>query len=54
MVPPPVEADYYAILEISQSETADGVRRAYRRLSLLKHPDKNDGNEAAHLAFCSV
>jgi molecular chaperone DnaJ len=38
--------DYYQVLEISRSATADEVRRAYRRLARKYHPDLNPSEEA--------
>lgn len=35
---------YYEILEISENATFDEIKRAYRRLSLKYHPDKNIHN----------
>lgn len=37
--------NYYDILGISQSSTSDEVKKAYRKLSLKFHPDKNEGDE---------
>lgn len=37
--------NYYDILGISQSATSDEVKKAYRKLSLKFHPDKNEGDE---------
>lgn len=39
--------DYYEVLEVSRSASADELRRAYRRLAKRYHPDvnKDDGSE---------
>ena len=37
--------DYYNILGISKSASADEIKRAYRKLALAHHPDRNDGTE---------
>ncbi|XP_005108283.3 dnaJ homolog subfamily C member 1 [Aplysia californica] len=41
-----VNANFYEVLEIDQSATTSEVRKAYRRASLLYHPDKNDAENA--------
>lgn len=33
--------DYYELLQIDEEATFDDIKRAYRRLALLEHPDKN-------------
>jgi len=38
--------DYYDILGISKNATDDEIKKAYRRLALKHHPDKEGGNEA--------
>ncbi|KAL5107393.1 Menin [Taenia crassiceps] len=38
--------DYYSLLEVPQGASAEEVRKAYRRLALLYHPDKNATAEA--------
>jgi len=37
---------YYEILEIDKNSTEDEIKKAYRRLSLLYHPDRNTSPEA--------
>ena len=38
--------DFYAVLEISRSATPDDIKKAYRRLALISHPDKNPNSRA--------
>ncbi|KAF8446957.1 DnaJ domain-containing protein [Terfezia claveryi] len=42
--------DYYAILDVKKGVTADGIKKAYRRLAMVMHPDKN-GAPGADEAF---
>src|ERR1044071_2594004 len=44
---------YYEILQLSKACTDAEVRKAYRKMSLLTHPDKN-GHEQAAEAFKMV
>merc|ERR1712151_391267 len=39
------EKKYYDILEIKEDASNDEIRKAYRRLALKYHPDRNKGNE---------
>ena len=37
--------DYYEILGVNKSASADEIKRAYRKLALAHHPDRNEGSE---------
>ncbi len=41
--------DYYQVLRISRLANADEIKRAYRRLAVLFHPDKNSSQDALRL-----
>jgi curved DNA-binding protein len=46
--------DYYKILEITKSATADDIKKAYRKLARKHHPDLNPNDEAAKKKFQQI
>jgi len=45
------DKDYYKILGVDEKSTEDEIKKAYRKMSMIHHPDKNGNTDESKQAF---
>src|SRR5688572_7637037 len=48
------EKDYYKILDLPSTASQQDIKKAYRKLAMVYHPDKNAGNGLAAAHFLAI
>ena len=46
--------NYYSVLGLEKNATEDEIKKAYRKLAIKFHPDKNNGNPESNEKFKKI
>src|SRR5437764_15310759 len=47
-------ADFYAVLEVARTASDEEIKKAYRKLAMTNHPDRNNGSKEAEERFKEI
>lgn len=48
------QKDYYSVLGVTEDATEDDIKKAYRKLAMQYHPDRNQGDKTAEEKFKEI